>query len=102
MYSDCSVTELLRTWRTFSAARCARVSYLTHDGERPTLQKDLELYRHLVNANPPHMSPCEHQASPNCYSKVDELDYPITPVTHSNFRGWRQFRHLIKDESVPG
>ena len=85
-----------------SAARCARVSYLTHDGERPTLEKDLELYRHLVNANPPHMSPCEHQASPNCYSKVDELDYPITPITHSNFRGWKQFRHLIKGESVPG
>ena len=82
-----------------SAARCARVSYLTHDGERPTLEKDLELYRHLVNANPPHMSPCEHQASPNCYSKIDELDYPIT---HSNFRGWVQFRHLIKGESVPG
>ena len=85
-----------------SAARCARVSYLTHDGERPTLEKDLELYRHLVNANPPHKSPCEHQASPNCYSKIDELDYPITPATHSNFRGWRQVRHLIKDESVPG
>lgn len=82
-----------------SAARCARVSYLTHDGERPTLQKDLELYRHLVNANPPHMSPCEHQASPNCYGKVADLDYPIT---HSNFRSWNQFRHLIKDESVPG
>lgn len=82
-----------------SAARCARVSYLTHNGERPTLEKDLELYRHLVNANPPHMSPCEHQASPNCYSKVADLGYPIT---HSNFRGWNQFRHLIKDESVPG
>ena len=82
-----------------SAARCARVSYLTHDGERPTLEKDLELYRHLVNANPPHMSPCEHQASPNCYGKVDDLNYP---VTHSNFRVWNQFRHFIKDESVPG
>ena len=82
-----------------SAARCARVSYLTHNGERPTLEKDLELYRHLVNANPPHMSPCEHQASPNCYSKVADLGYPIT---HSNFRGWNQFRHLIKGESVPG
>ena len=82
-----------------SAARCARVSYLTHDGERPTLEKDLELYRHLVNANPPHMSPCEHQASPKCYGKVADLGYPIT---HSNFRGWNQFRHLIKDESVPG
>ena len=82
-----------------SAARCARVSYLTHDGERPTLQKDLELYRHLVNANPPHMSPCEHQASPNCYGKVDDLDYP---VTHSNFRVWNQFRHFIKGESIKG
>ena len=82
-----------------SAARCARVSYLTHNGERPTLEKDLELYRHLVNANPPHMSPCEHQASPNCYGKVADLGYPIT---HSNFRSWNQFRHLIKDESVPG
>ena len=28
-----------------------------------------------------------------------ELEYPIT---HSNFRGWVQFRHLIKGESVPG
>ena len=82
-----------------SAARCARVSYLTHDGERPTLQKDLELYRHLVNANPPHMSPCEHQATPDIHDTHEgwhRLDL------QANFSGWVQFRHLIKDESVPG
>ena len=82
-----------------SAARCARVSYLTHDGERPTLQKDLELYRHLVNANPPHMSPCEHQATPDIHDKHEgwhRLDL------QANFSGWVQFRHLIKGESVPG
>ena len=82
-----------------SAARCARVSYLTHDGERPTLQKDLELYHHLVNANPPHMSPCEHQATPDIHDKHEgwhRLDL------QANFSGWIQFRHLIKGESVPG
>ena len=82
-----------------SAARCARVSYLTHDGERPTLQKDLELYRHLVNANPPHMSPCEHQATPDIHDKHEgwhRLDL------QANFSGWVQFRHLIHGESVPG
>lgn len=82
-----------------SAARCARVSYLTHNGERPTLEKDLELYRHLVNANPPHMSPCEHQATPDTHDACEgwhRLDL------QANFSGWVQFRHLIKGESVPG
>ena len=82
-----------------SAARCARVSYLTHDGERPTLQKDLELYRHLVNANPPHMSPCEHQATPDIHDMHEGWN---RLELQANFSGWVQFRHLIKDESVPG
>ena len=82
-----------------SAARCARVSYLTHDGDRPTIQKDLELYRHLVNANPPHMSPCEHQATPDIHDMHKgwhRLDL------QANFFGWVQFRHLIKGESIKG
>ena len=82
-----------------SAARCARVSYLTHDGELPTLEKDLELYRHLVNANPPHMSPCEHQATPDIHD-MHEGWHRLE--LQANFTGWVQFRHLIKDESVPG
>ena len=83
-----------------SAARCARVSYLTHDGERPTIEKDMELYHHLVHANPPHMSPCEHQASPDKLSPG--LADWARADQHGNFTGWIQFRHLIKDESVPG
>lgn len=82
-----------------SAARCARVSYLTHDGERPTLEKDLELYRHLVNANPPHMSPCEHQATPDIH---DACEGWHRLGLQANFTGWVQFRHLIHGESVPG
>lgn len=45
-----------------SAARCARVSYLTHDGEFPDVDKDIALYERLVGSRPLHASPIEHQA----------------------------------------
>ena len=46
-----------------SAARCARVSYLTQDGRRDP-QEDLNLYKRLVTARPAHWSPLEHVATP--------------------------------------
>jgi hypothetical protein len=46
-----------------SAARCARVSYLTQDGRRDP-QEDLNLYERLVTARPAHWSPLEHVATP--------------------------------------
>jgi thymidylate synthase ThyX len=42
-----------------SVARCARVSYLTHDGKRD-VDADLALYDRLVTSG--HMSPLEHAA----------------------------------------
>ena len=64
-----------------SAARCARVSYLTHEGKTPNVDEDVALYNRLVNANPPHMSPVEHQAMAIPSSKF-----------FANFRGWKQHR----------
>ena len=72
------------TARRVSAARCARVSYLTHDGRRD-IDKDIELYDRLVSARPPHWSPLEHVATP---AEPDEA--PL-----GNFRGWRQLRHAV-------
>jgi len=46
-----------------SAARCARVSYLTHNKENPKLEDDYVLYQRLVESKPLHASPLEHQAS---------------------------------------
>lgn len=46
-----------------SAARCARVSYLTQDGKRD-VRADLALYQRLVTAEPAHWSPLEHVATP--------------------------------------
>jgi thymidylate synthase ThyX len=71
-----------------SAARCARVSYLTQDGHRE-IEKDIELYERLTAADPPHSSPLEHVAT------------PINPHDHTqgravgNFTGWAQLRHQV-------
>lgn len=88
-----------------SAARCARVSYLTHDGTRD-IDKDLELYERLVTADPPHWSPLEHVATP-CPTVEDKTVNRFTQqrVTSTrvhvgsqhkgNFTGWDQLRHLV-------
>lgn len=71
----------LETCFKLSAARCARVSYLTHDGGKPTLEKDIKLHDQLVGSRPIHASPTEHQAI-----AVDDTGYI------KNFRGWKQYR----------
>lgn len=65
-----------------SAARCARVSYLTHDGERDP-EKDLELYARLVDRSPRHSSPLEHVATP-CIGGG------------GNLKGWMQLRQFVE------
>jgi len=42
-----------------STARCARTSYLTHEGKR-SLSEDYALYQRLRSASPAHWSPAEH------------------------------------------
>lgn len=69
-----------------SVARCARVSYLTHDGKVPVIEKDLELYEKLVGAQPIHASPAEHQATPA----------PYKTFPSGNFKGWQQYRQEIQ------
>jgi len=74
-----------------SAARCARVSYLTHDGKEPNVENDLKLYDRLVGSVPLHASPIEHQATP--------LELATTPSR--NFRGWEQYRAMVEDNTIP-
>lgn len=81
--------------RKISVARCARVSYLTHDGKR-SLDKDIELYERLVSADPMHASPLEHVATPADPEHMAPL---------GNFFGWRQLRHDVEFErasKLPG
>lgn len=72
-----------------SVARCARVSYLTHDGQLPDKSKDLALYDRLVGSVPLHASPTEHQAMP-LISGMEERQ--------GNFQGWMQLRKFIEKD----
>lgn len=72
-----------------SVARCARVSYLNHEGKSPTLEEDLKLYDRLLGSEPIHASPAEHQAE------------AIPNLTRSgNFHGWIQYRKTLPGENV--
>lgn len=75
--------------RQVCAARCARVSYLTHEGLRDPAA-DMTLYERLVNGG--HLSPLEHVARP--MSAVELAAGPFL----GNFQGWVQLRKLIAHE----
>ncbi len=66
-----------------SAARCARVSYLNHDGMAPDINKDLTLAERLRTDK--HASVFEHQAVPEIYGGKSR-----------NFRDWIQHRALLR------
>lgn len=102
-----------------SAARCARTSYLTHDGEH-SLTADLVLFNRLLEGaghepeDPMHLSPLEHVAtpvSPGSYIPREEPRMlPTRHMRHSwhdlqrhwnkygNLEGWLSMRYLTPDE----
>jgi len=91
-------------WQTMvklSVARCARVSYLTHEGKPPNVEDDLKLYDRLVGSAPLHASPAEHQATPD-YFGLDryEMERWEHEDEHGNFCGWRQYRKMLPNENV--
>jgi hypothetical protein len=63
------------------------VSYMNHGGKLSTKGEDIILYNRLVDANPPHMSPLEHQAQ----CAPDEWRY-------ANFSGWISHRYQLESE----
>lgn len=85
--------------------RCARVSYLTHDGKRDP-RADIALADRLQKSG--HMSPFEHAARPmtvlECKAKYGVPGQYIgddsTPQKNfaGNFRGWVQSRKEIPNE----
>jgi len=74
--------------RRISVGRCARVSYLTHDGKRDP-KADIELADRLLKGG--HMSPFEH---------VAQALLAHEGGWSGNFRGWLQYRKTIPGESV--
>jgi hypothetical protein len=93
-----------------STARCARVSFLTHESTKPTIEDDIALYGRLVGSAPIHASPCEHQASPDdtCWIETSLIENDkeellssdkgawVHPELHGNLKGWVQHRKFIE------
>ena len=80
----------MRRLAMVSAARCARVSYLKHDGTAPSIGEDLALFERLAGGTPIHASPLEHQG----------IAMPLAGGRSRNFVGWWQFRELFEGRSV--
>jgi hypothetical protein len=68
-----------------STARCARVSFLNHDGTTPDPLKDIDLHDKLIVQKPIHASPAEHSATPYRLNKFQ-----------FNLKGWRNYRYHIE------
>lgn len=82
---DYHTTELVK----ISVGRCARVSYETYDGKTDP-DADIKLHDRLYFASPPHASPFEH---------VAQAWGQNTPF--GNFRGFKQYRQHVPNESQP-
>jgi len=89
-----NTSELIARAKKVSTGRCARVSYLTHDGVRD-MEKDVELHDKLcagpATGDPGHWSPFEHVAM-----ALSE------PTRCGNFIGWRQYRKEFEAEHFGG
>jgi len=96
-----------------SAARCARASYNNFEGRPSTIEEDLGLFAKLVEDQPIHASPTEHQATPMLFGdKFINNQNPLTweqgvtsmdregKLYSGNLLDFIQFRKLIPGETI--
>lgn len=115
-YTDDGVAIGLDDAKAISASCCAQVSYRKSDD---SLEKAKMVFDRLINSEPVHASPVEHQATPIQETVDDHVkwefinvtDAPSTwqdGITHvdrngrlwsANFQGWIQYRQLIPNQS---
>ena len=95
------------TARIISASCCAQVSYRKNDD---TIEKAQKIFDQLINSQPCHASPVEHQATPMdlrtyCNYEPETWEPGVTHVSANgdlwsgNLRGWIQHRKLIPGEA---
>lgn len=89
-----SLTEYRAMAARVSAARCARTSYLTHDGKR-SIAADMDLYERLTAAQPPHWSPLEHVATPWAQNRQGSI------LTFTTGEGLGTQTHLVTTDHLP-
>jgi thymidylate synthase ThyX len=73
------------TLRKIATGRCARVSYLNHDGKRD-IMADIALHDRLLSSKPAHLSPFEHIA----------IAMPNSD-RYANFTGFESYRYQLEN-----
>lgn len=94
--------------RIVSASCCAQVSYRKNDD---SFEKASKIYQQLIESEPAHASPVEHQATPidlTTASPYEPEKWKLQGISHmtadlqlwsGNLHGWVQFRKLIPNEA---
>lgn len=107
-YTDSSGNALTEDdAKVISASCCAQVSYRKSDD---TLQKAKAIFDRLINSEPVHASPIEHQASPMVTPNTSTgyIWWQVPGITHckangnlcsGNFEGWVQYRQLFSNQA---
>jgi thymidylate synthase ThyX len=90
--------SLTDTVKYVSAGRCARLSYLTHEGKRD-LSKDIALCRQLIDPRTADLDPDVLHASPLEHVAMAHID---RDHRSGPFAGWHQFRKDFPNENEPG
>lgn len=78
-----------------SAARCARVSYISlKTGKRSSVDEDMELYAKLTSERGAHLSPFDHPAIADIAQKDQEQNkwFWCNPAAHRHNYGWIPYR----------
>lgn len=78
-----------------SAACCAWVSTMSHDGDHSDEAVD-RMFDRLSTAVPMHASPFEHQCTPMPGARV-----PHSQEVAGNLFGWAQLRHMVEKDRLP-
>jgi thymidylate synthase ThyX len=96
----------VETAKKVSASCCAQVSYRALD---VSIEKAEMIFDKLINSEPMHASPVEHQATPIHFTDYSNPhDYWSEGITHQdkygtlwsgNFRDWIQYRKMLPNES---
>jgi hypothetical protein len=87
--------------KIISASCCAQVSYRKNDD---SFEKANKIFDQLINSQPCHASPVEHQATPMLDTK-SFVDFGTTHIDRAdnawsgNLKGWVQHRKLINGEA---
>lgn len=88
-----------------SASCCAQVSYRKSDD---SIHKAVQIYDRLINSEPVHASPIEHQATPINHERARAAWDTVPGITHldrhgtlhsGNFHNWIQYRQLVPNNT---